>query len=156
MKLTPPAGTDMPILQKWLSDETLLRLVKLERPCLEKPALFYVVRLNEGTPVGWVELFNVDADNGKAEFGIAMPDPRGRGLGPAAARRLLSAAFGEWGLHRVTARIRASNTYAIRCAELFGFVREGVEREAACQDGGYEDVVVFGMLADDFDRKKVR
>lgn len=153
MKLTPPTQEDIPVLQKWLSDESLLRLIKVERPCFEKPMALLIIRLNDGTPVGWVELFNIDLENKKAEGGIAIPDPRGKGLAPLVGRRFLKMVFNEWRLNRVMARILASNTYAIKCAELFGFVREGVERQACFRDGKFEDVIVFGILKEDFERR---
>ncbi len=156
MKLTPPTPEDVPILEKWLSDEPLLRLIRVEPPRPDMPVLTTIVRLDDGAPVGWIDLFNIDPENRKAEAGIAIPDPRGRGLAPLAGKKFLTLAFEVWGLNRVTARILASNSYAIKCAELFGFVREGVERQAVWRDGKFEDVVLFGMLKEDFEKKVMR
>ncbi len=156
MKLTPPAPDDVPVLERWLRDEPLLRLIRVEPPRPDMPVLTTIIRLDDGTPVGWIDLFNIDPENRKAEAGIAIPDPRGRGLAPLAGKKFLTLAFGVWGFNRVTCRVLASNTYAIRCAELFGLVREGVERQAVWRDDKFEDVVLFGMLKEDFGKKVMR
>lgn len=156
MKLTPPTQEDVPVLTKWLSDEPLLRLIRVEPPRPDMPVLTTIIRLDDGTPVGWIDLFNIDPKNSKAEAGIAIPDPRGRGLAGLAGRKFLALAFEVWGFNRIACRVLASNAYAVRCAELFGFVREGVERQAVLRDGRFEDVVFFSMLKEDFRKKVMR
>ena len=154
MKLTPPREADWPTVQKWHTDEGLFALVRVDPPRSDMDALTAIIRLDDETPVGWIDLFNIDPTNVKAEMAMAIPDERGRGLAGEAAKKFLALAFEVWGFNRITCRIRASNKYAIKCAELFGFVQEGTERQAICQDRKLEDVVVFAMLRDDF-RKKV-
>lgn len=67
MKLTPPTPQDVPVLAKWLRDEPLLRLIRVEPPRPDMPVLTTIVRLDDGTPVGWIDLFNIDVANRKAE-----------------------------------------------------------------------------------------
>jgi RimJ/RimL family protein N-acetyltransferase len=153
MKLTPPLETDFPTLEKWLADEELLNLIRIDPPRPDMHALTTIIRLDDDTPVGWIDLFNIDPANLKAEAGIAIPDERGRGLARAAGESFLALAFEVWGMNRIVGRILASNKYAIKCARLFGFVQEGIERQAVCRDGKFEDVIVFSMLKEDFRRK---
>ena len=154
MKLTTVISSDIPTLEKWLSDKELLDLIRIDPPRPDMPVLTTIIRLDDETPVGWIDLFNIDYVNMKAEAGIAIPDERGRGLAGVAGKQYLALVFEAWGFNRITCRILASNQYAIKCAELFGFIREGVERQAIYRDGKFEDVIVFAMLRDDF-RKKV-
>lgn len=154
MKLTTVISTDIPVIEKWLSDEELLNLIRIDPPRPDMPVLTTIIRLDDDTPVGWIDLFNIDYVNMKAEAGIAIPDERGKGLAGVAGKQFLAMVFEAWGFNRITCRILASNEYAIKCAELFGFIREGVERQAIYRDGKFEDVIVFAMLRDDF-RKKV-
>lgn len=155
MLIDTPTDSDAPVLQGWLADDGLMALVKVEPPRPDRPMAIWLIRLDDGTPVGWMELFNIDTANLSAEAGIAIPDPRGRGLAPIAGMRLLGAAFGTWGFRRIACRALASNEDAIRCAELFGFVREGVDRQAVLRDGKFVDVVRFGMLREEFLGKRV-
>jgi RimJ/RimL family protein N-acetyltransferase len=154
MRLTTLISSDIPVIEKWLSDKELLDLIRIDPPRPDMPVLTTIIRLDDETPVGWIDLFNIDHVNMKAEAGIAIPDERGRGLAGVAGKQYLALVFEAWGFNRITCRILASNQYAIKCAELFGFIREGVERQAIYRDGKFEDVIVFAMLRDDF-RKKV-
>lgn len=151
MRLTPLTQQDLPVIQKWLQSEPLLRAVAVEPPRLDMPVYTLVIRLNDGTPVGWVDLFNVDQQHRKAEAGIAIPERRGRGLSYRAGRRTLRFAFGVLRLNRVVLRIPKQNTASIRLAEKLGFTREGVEREAVFRDGKPEDIIVYGLLKRDFE-----
>lgn len=150
MKLTPLQPTDIQTLRAWLSDESLFRVLAVEPPDLSKPYYCFVIRLNDGTAVGWIDVFNVDLQNRKCEAGIAIPHRRGRGLSLRAARQALRWMFEALQLNRVTLRIPMNNTRSIKLAEMLGFQREGVERQSCCRGGSYEDIVVYGLLKQDF------
>lgn len=152
MYLSPLQAQDLPVIQKWLSNGPLFRAVVVEPPCLERPVYTLIVRLNDGTPVGWIDIFNVDWVNRKAEAGIAIPERRGRGLSYRAGKRALRFAFQVLRLHRLALRIPEGNVASIRLAEKLGFTREGVEREAVFRDGKPEDIIVYAMLKRDFER----
>ncbi len=154
MKLTTVISSDIPVIEEWLSNEKLLSMIRIDPPRPDMPIITTIIRLDDDTPVGWIDLFNIDQVNLKAEAGIAIPDERGRGLAGVAGKKFLAMAFEAWGFNRITCRILASNQYAIKCARLFGFVQEGMERQSICRDGKFEDVIVFSMLKEDF-RKKV-
>lgn len=152
MRLTPLTEQDLPVIQKWLSDGPLLRAVAVETPRLDWPVYTLVIRLNDGTPVGWMDCFNVDQANRKAEVGIAIPERRGRGMSYRAGRRGLRFVFGVLQLNRVTLRIPEGNERSLSLAERLGFVKEGVERESVFRDGKPESIIVYGMLKRDFER----
>ena len=101
----------------------------------------------DGVAVGSVSLFAVDDLARHAEVGIALlPEARGRGIGTAAIVRMVEFAFVRCNLRRVHLQAIASNAGAIRAYEKAGFRVEGRLREHAWVRGGYEDIVVMGIL----------
>jgi len=146
VKLTPISLEEIPLVQAWLSNESLFRALATEKPDLQKPIYAFMIRLEDGTAVGWCELFNVDYANRKAEAGIAIPDERGTGLSLRAGKKLIEVAFEQLGLHRITLRIPASHERSIRLAKLLKFTLEGIERDALVRDGVYEDIHVYARI----------
>ncbi len=101
----------------------------------------------DGAAVGTASLFDVDPYAGHAEAGISLvPDARGRGIGTAAVAQLVEFGFVRRNLRRVHLQAIASNLGAIRAYEKAGFVVEGRLREHAWVRGGYEDIVLMGLL----------
>jgi RimJ/RimL family protein N-acetyltransferase len=105
-----------------------------------------------GRLIGEARLDNIDRRDGRCTMAIGIYDPArlGQGLGSEAIRLLLRRAFDTLGLHRVAVRVLAYNSRAIRAYEKCGFVREGIEREAALVDGERHDDVLMGILAREF------
>jgi len=89
-----------------------------------------------------------------AELQIRIGDAadRGRGVGSEAVGLLLRFAFDDLNLQRVQLHVFADNAAAIRVYEKAGFVREGVLRQAAHIGGKYVDVVLMGILREDYAR----
>jgi RimJ/RimL family protein N-acetyltransferase len=77
---------------------------------------------------------------------------RGRGFGGQALRAALRHAFGDLGLHRIYFEVLADNKPAIRLYEKVGFKTEGRLRHHVFKDGQFKDVLVMGMLADEYSR----
>ena len=88
----------------------------------------------------------------RARLAVGFYDPNklGKGLGREAIRLALAHAFGTLGLHRVSLRVVAYNTRAVRCYAACGFVVEGREREAALVGGERHDDIMMGVLAREF------
>ncbi|MGZ3420562.1 MAG: GNAT family N-acetyltransferase [Polyangiales bacterium] len=75
---------------------------------------------------------------------------RDSGFGTDALRVLLKHLFDDLKVHRVWHTIRSLNVGAMRAAEKIGFVKEGVLREHDQLEGKWVDVVVYGMLVEDW------
>jgi RimJ/RimL family protein N-acetyltransferase len=74
-----------------------------------------------------------------------VPDYRGRGIGTRLMDQALKKAFAT-GFVRVVLSVRADNTRAIRLYEKFGFVREGVLRDAVFVDGEFHDTMAMALI----------
>lgn len=83
-------------------------------------------------------------ERGNVEITFAAETPRWATR--ETIRRLMWGMFVKLDCHRVTTRIAASNTRAIRFNEGIGFKREGVIRQGW---GRGEDCVVLGLLRDE-------
>jgi UDP-4-amino-4,6-dideoxy-N-acetyl-beta-L-altrosamine N-acetyltransferase len=106
--------------------------------------------------VGTIGLSNIDRARHRAEYGILIGEAtaRGQGVAQEASRLLLDYAFGPLALERVYLQMFADNTAAARLYERLGFVREGVLRGHAVRDGLAEDVVVMGILKQEWARHR--
>ena len=150
MKFTPLHPNDIPILQAWLSDESLFHSLTGEPPPLDRPYYVFAVRLDDGTLVGWASVSNIDLWNLKAEVGLALPHKRARGRSLAVLARLLEFCFVTLGLWKVRMRIRGANEQALKLAEgparkRFGLEKEGVDKDGYYRDGETDDIHYFGL-----------
>lgn len=74
-----------------------------------------------------------------------LADFRGRGIGTALLRATLERARAA-GLTRIELTVRKNNQRVVPLYERFGFMHEGIQRNAICVDGAYEDLVCMGLL----------
>ncbi|MBQ9951398.1 MAG: GNAT family N-acetyltransferase [Clostridia bacterium] len=101
--------------------------------------------------LGQCSLMMVDNVARHAELAVVMcPVCQNQGLGQEGVRLMLGFAFRQMNLNRVHLKVRADNARAIRCYEKCGFVKEGTLRAHAWDDGEYRDVVVMGVLREEF------
>ncbi len=105
-----------------------------------------------GQLIGLVNLDGLDWTNSHAEIGIALtsPDARGQGLAAEALRLLMGYAFHELGLRRLWARVIEDNRASIRLFERAGFQPEGRLREHVLRGGQNRDMLIYGLLRDEF------
>ena len=95
----------------------------------------------------------------QGEFGISAEigywltrEHEGRGLMTKAVLALMGLAFDELGFHRVHIRCAPTNVRSRAIPERLGFVEDAVLREEArgSSEHGYHDLVVYGMLEDEW------
>ncbi len=106
----------------------------------------------EGRTIGIVSLSDIDFVSGNGEMGVMISDVevRGRGLATEAVMLMLDYAFGELRLHRVTVRVAPENEPSLLLFRKVGFVLEGRMREVMRRRDGYGDLLVFGLLEDEY------
>lgn len=136
-------------------------LARFEGPSLEKARAFIrlqqekdwpnFVAMAEGAVVGWCNIVSFEkpvfAHAGSLGIGV-IKDYRECGIGPALMEAALQKAK-EIGLTRVELEVREENHAAIRLYEKFGFVREGLKRNASFQDGVYSHDLIMAVLFGD-------
>jgi ribosomal-protein-serine acetyltransferase len=76
----------------------------------------------------------------------------GRGLVTGAVRALIDIGFGELGLHRICIRAGVENVRSRAIPERLGFTQEGILRGEGRGSGGFYDLVVYGLLEDEWPR----
>jgi RimJ/RimL family protein N-acetyltransferase len=111
-----------------------------------------MLALDEKEVVGWcdVALAPFEGLNHVGRLGMGLlPAYRGQGLGRRLLREVLNRAFAN-GLLRVELEVFASNIAAIRLYEQEHFVIEGRKRRARILDGVEDDVIVMGLLKEEW------
>ncbi|GGJ51855.1 hypothetical protein GCM10010121_073470 [Streptomyces brasiliensis] len=117
----------------------------------EQMAPFSVVDLASQTLAGTALLWGVDTHNRSAHLGLSLlPAYRGRGLGSDTVHALCEYGFAVRGLHRLQVETLADNAAMIAAAESTGFTVEGTLRRTAWVYGAFMDVVVLGLLAEEW------
>ncbi|HKT52985.1 MAG TPA: GNAT family protein, partial [Caulobacteraceae bacterium] len=106
----------------------------------------------EGAAAGFLSLTGVAGRHRRASWGWYIGDAaaRGRGVGRAAQALGLDAAFDDLRLEKVCAEVLADNDVALKAQAAAGFKREGYLRQHVIKDGERRDVVLLGILADEW------
>lgn len=84
------------------------------------------------------------------------PDYHGRGYATEAARALLTYAFEELKLHRVTAGCNTSNTASLRLMERLGMRREGNYIQSTLLHGAWRDECSYALLREEWQAQKAQ
>ena len=106
------------------------------------------VAVADGEVVGWCDIqrhpFPAHSHRGTLGIGV-VPDYRGQGAGARLMDRALKQAFAS-GFVRIEFSVRADNLRAMRLYERFGFIREGVLRDAVFVDGEFHDTIAMALI----------
>ncbi len=164
--LAPLRDEDLPLLFTWINDRDTALWNAPYHPVSEgdhrswsgtvaaaADRVFFVIKRKDGDrTVGACQLHSIHPVHRSAELQIRIGEAadRGQGFGTEAVRLLLEFAFRDLNLQRVQLHVFATNASAIRVYEKTGFAREGTLRQAAHIDGRYVDVVVMGILREDY------
>jgi RimJ/RimL family protein N-acetyltransferase len=127
---------------------------KLEKQVEDDKNLFYFTvrarsddRLIGKATIQWIEWAN---GNGWVRLGIGAAENRRKGYGSQALWMLIRFAFAELNLFRVSAAVSEYNEAAIALLKKFGFVEEVRRRQALERDGRRWDLLIFGLLKDEW------
>lgn len=160
--------SDVRQLWEWAQDDEIMRLRDYPSPPTplalaeqkyrellsgDARSLHLAIISETGELIGELALRDIDQRIGDAMYTVAIANKGywGKGYGSDATRTIAKYAFQQLNLHRITLHVHASNERAIRAYEHCGFLHEGRMREAHYMDGCYSDVIVMGLLRQDFD-----
>jgi len=127
---------------------------KLEKQIEENRNLFhFMIRAKaDDRLIGKAMIIRIEWSNSNCvlRLGIGAPEDRRKGYGTQALRMLLRFAFAELNLFRVTANVPEYNAGALALFRKFGFTEEVRRRQALDRDGRRWDLLVFGLLKDEW------
>jgi [ribosomal protein S5]-alanine N-acetyltransferase len=104
-----------------------------------------------GSILGYTDLALIDWQEQHASFGIALARGHwGKGIATMAGKLLLEHAFVKLRLERIVAEVHSSNERSLRLMDRLGFVGEGILRQHETYRGRKQDVVLFGLLRDEY------
>jgi len=114
----------------------------------------FVIADADDRAIGHVGLYKIDHRVRSAEFAIVIGDRSvwGRGIGRACSRFAIEYGFGELNLRRISLRVLETNERALNLYRSLGFVDEGRLRQAHWQHGTFVDVLIMGLLIEDYRR----
>jgi RimJ/RimL family protein N-acetyltransferase len=166
--LTAPTEQDIHPMARWSQDADYLRAVdsdyarplsakdlaeRLEEERSDPNGVTFHLRTVEGDRlIGFVALHEIEWNNGAGMLAIGIGDAayRGRGYGSEALALILGYAFRELNLYRVGLTVISNNHRALRAYEKAGFRREGALRRAVARDGQRHDLVLMGILREEW------
>jgi RimJ/RimL family protein N-acetyltransferase len=131
------------LVSGFTADQTLTFLTSLS-----ETGGVQIIALAESVVIGWCDVTVVPFEGmrhvGRLGMGL-LPAYRGQGLGRRLLREVVRRVFAS-GLLRIELEVFASNLAAIRLYEQEGFVTEGRKRRARILDGVEDDVLVMGLI----------
>lgn len=97
---------------------------------------------------GSTGLYKIDPLNRLARIGYWIDAAyEGRGLVTAAVHALSQYAFTVLHLNRIEIRCAPANTASRAVPERLGFTNEGVQRQVLALHGGFQDLIMYSLLA---------
>jgi [ribosomal protein S5]-alanine N-acetyltransferase len=111
-----------------------------------------IIRREDMKHVGNLALQDFDPVNRRMELGIVIgaADARGKGLGREACSLVIQHAFDHLNVHKITAGTVIDNAAMTKVFTELGFAIEGTLREHYYLEGGYKDMLRFGLLQREF------
>ncbi len=164
IRLTAVAKTDLPTISVWYEDTAYSRMFDatpavpksqaqleqwLEGVYKAKDSFLFAVRpLDEETLLGYIELDTILWAHQNCWLGIGLGNREhwGQGYGRESMELALNFVFRELNLYRVQLTVFSYNERALKLYDKLGFKREGVFREFIQRDGGRHDMILFGLL----------
>ncbi|RVU29067.1 N-acetyltransferase [Streptomyces antnestii] len=140
--LNPPRSAEE--FRAWAKDQAV---AKSDGDCFG----LAIEAVDTGLTVGAVSTRHADPHAGRFEYGITMAaGHRRKGYAAEAVGMLLRFMFAERRYHKCEARIFAHNEASLALHHRLGFAEEGRLRDHVFFAGRHHDLVVLGILADEF------
>lgn len=157
--LRPWTEADVPVLERMRNDVELQAMLMTQpRPNSRQRVLewlagkteasngvfFVIADRDSDAAVGYVQVVNMNPQNGTGELGICLSaDAQGRGIAAAAMHALGEYLVGTFNLRKLMLYVIADNARAIAFYRKQGFVEAGRLRDHFYHGGGYHDVVIM-------------
>jgi UDP-4-amino-4,6-dideoxy-N-acetyl-beta-L-altrosamine N-acetyltransferase len=117
--------------------------------------LLFIIESND-VPCGMVSIYRIEEAQHRATWGRFAVDSLFSGVGAIVEYMVLQHVFESLQLNRLYCEVLADNTAVMKLHQKFGFQREGTLRKHLVKDGTFRDVVLYGLLADEWREIKAR
>ncbi len=167
--LRPLSFDHIPVITKWLEQVEDLAMfdrrmpVPLSATAVEREwhdsiaareprtTYWFIIEDNKGESIGLVGLDGVNYAHGDAVLPVFIAEPwRRKGIALRARALLLDLAFDQLRMARITSYHRADNDASRRLDEVCGLREEGCIRSGWFSGGQSIDLMVFGILAEEW------
>jgi UDP-4-amino-4,6-dideoxy-N-acetyl-beta-L-altrosamine N-acetyltransferase len=102
-------------------------------------------------PAGLVQFTRINRNQGTCDWGFYLGnDDLPPGTGSVMGRMALEILFEQEKLRKVYGEAFSFNKASIRFHEKMGFTQEGLLRQHVTKHGEYQDVLLFGLLREEF------
>ena len=115
--------------------------------------ILFIIETEEDGAVGYTRIANIDWKSRSAHGGIMIQNRKNmsKGIATDTYMTMLRYAFFELNLNRMNGAVldynKGSQKFAI---EKVGYKKEGVQRQAIYKNGQYHDLILIGMLKEDY------
>jgi RimJ/RimL family protein N-acetyltransferase len=101
-----------------------------------------------GKFVGYAGIVKLKNVHNSGEYFLFIGDKTvwGKGIGTQVTKEMITYAFEELKLHRLSLTISDINTFAVKAYKRAGFIEEGVMRDACLRDGTYHDKIMMAII----------
>jgi diamine N-acetyltransferase len=117
---------------------------------MNDPTSLYLIAKRGDEPVGYVILRGLSGAQPVVELKRIVIGKTDAGHGQSVMALVLLKVFGEYNAHRLWLDVIDDNVRAQHVYRKLGFVEEGRMRLAAKRHGEWRDLIIFGLLADEF------
>ena len=168
--LRPVKRSDISYFLKWFNDPEVIQYLELYLPMTEMSEEKFIEELgttraksdvilvieavgaNSTRPIGNCGLHDINSKDHKAIFGIVIgeKDHWNKTYGTEAAQLLINYGFQQLNLHRISSSAFSFNERSIKLHKKLGFHEEGRLRQAMFKNGQYHDLVLFGILREEW------
>jgi len=125
----------------------------IDRVVKDRPYEFLIVQNDDDRPIGLTGLTELAERDGRAVVGTWLGREHwGTGANQESKALILHFAFATLGLGRVSAYAHPENVRSLRALEKIGFTREGLLRGWHVHRGERRDVVILGLLREEWER----
>ena len=159
---------DVKTAQRFMNDSEIMKFLRPNVPYLYKledeqkwfervsstndTYTFAIETLNDNRYIGGCGVEKVDWKNSVVTVGIFIGDKDywGKGYGTDAMKILIRFIFEQMNINKVNLHVYSFNERAMKSYKKCGFVKEGALRQELYKDGKYHDIVVMGLLKEEY------